>query len=253
MITVDKDQLHRIAPLFAQHQYDKVILYTVLEGYHGTAMVDSIENPQLARLDSGTFTILGGDPNHPQAVELLKAAPIEITTPETEEWANLLEKTFKGSISQIEFTECYSKSIHPKYLDDFINMIPSDYHIEPIDRRLAEQIANDLDNDYFLEHFSSTNDFMVRGIGYCILHNGQIVSAATSTAACQHAIDIEIKTNPDYQRTGLGTIIGASLVKGCLDKDIDPKWIAANERSCRLAEKLGYTRGDTYTTFMIGD
>lgn len=253
MIELNKDQLNIIAPLFKQHSYDTVILYSVLEGYHGTAITDSLEAPNVARLDSGSFTILAGDPTHPNAMELIKSKPIEITTPTSAEWANLLRKIYGPSIIELEFTECYSKTVKIKHLEDFITMIPSDYHIEPIDRLLAEKIASELDNNYFLEHFDSVNDFIIRGIGYCILHNGQVVSAATSTAACQHAIDIEIKTAADYQRTGLGTIIGATLVKGCLEKDIDPKWLAANERSRRLAEKLGYTKGETYTTFMIGD
>lgn len=253
MITLEKDQLSIIAPLFRQHDFDTVILYTVLGGYHGNAVVDSIDKPQVARLDSGSFTILAGDPNHPAAEEIIKYKPIQFTTPPTSEWANLLEKVFSGNITELKFTECYAHSVKVKHLEDFINMIPSDYYIAPIDRMLAEKIAGDLDNDYFLEHFDSVNDFLIRGIGYCIVHNNQIVSAATSTAACKHAIDIEIKTHPDYQRTGLGTIIGASLVKGCLEQDIEPKWLAANDRSQRLAKKLGYTVGEEYVTFMIGD
>jgi len=253
MIKVSKEHLHKLSPLFSHHQYDKVILNTVLEGYHGHAYVDSLENPKIARLDSGTFTLLAGDANLPEAEELLKFKAIQIVTPETEEWAKLIHKIYPSSISQIEFTECFSTSINSCYLDDFINMIPSDYHIKEIDLSLAERIANEMENDYFLEHFSSVNDFLLRGIGYCILHNNQIVSAATSTAACQHAIDVEIKTQPDYQRTGLGTIIGATLVKGCLQKNIDPKWIAANKRSRKLAEKLGYTSGSSYLTLIINE
>ncbi|MBN2899516.1 MAG: GNAT family N-acetyltransferase [Clostridia bacterium] len=248
-----KVDLPKLAPLFAHNRYDKVILYSILEGYHGTAMADSLDDPKVARLDSGSHTILGGDPTHPAAEALLLARPMGIVTPENDEWRQLLHRTFNGSISQIDFTECYSNTIKVHHLDDFINMLPSSYKIQPIDRHIAEQIAKDQDNEYFLEHFESVNDFLVRGIGFCILNNEQIVSVATSIAACQHAIDIEIKTSPDYQRTGLGTIIGASLVKGCLEKDIDPKWLAANDRSCRLAEKLGYTRGEQYISFMIGD
>lgn len=253
MIKVQKEDLQKIADLFRLNQYDKVILYSVLEGYCGEAYVDSLENPKVGRLDSGTFTILGGDATHPSALELIKAKAIQIVSPENKDWADLLHKAYGASIAQISFTECFSSSIHPSYLDDFINMIPNGYEIKAIDRQLAERINDEMDNEYFLEHFTSINDFLVRGIGYCILNNDQIVSAATSTAACQHAIDVEIKTSADYQRTGLGTIIGATLVKACLERDIDPKWLAANDRSCRLAKKLGYTPGESYTTFIIGD
>lgn len=252
MITLEKDQLALIAPLFSRHNFDTVIRNTVLNGYHGKAVVDSTDNPQVGRLDSGDFTILAGNPNHPATKAIIDCKPIQLTTPSTPEWANLLETFFPNTLTKLKFTECYAQSIKVKYLEDFINMMPLGYYIAPIEKLLAEKIASDLDNDYFLKHFNSVDDFLIRGIGYCILHKNQIVSTATSIAACKRAIDIEIKTHPDYQRTGLGTIIAASLVKGCLEKNIEPKWLAANDRSQRLAKKLGYTVGAEYTTFMIG-
>ena len=50
---------------------------------------------------------------------------------------------------------------------------------------------------------------------------------------------------------GLGTAVGAALTLECLVRGIDPLWLASNETSCRLATKLGYTRGDSYETFEI--
>jgi len=79
-----------------------------------------------------------------------------------------------------------------------------------------------------------------RGIGYCILHRDRIVSAATSMAASKKAIDIEIETVPDFRNQGLGTTVGAKLVLHCLEKKIEPRWLAANVISEKLALKLGY-------------
>ncbi len=253
MIKISKNQLHKIVPLFIHHQYNTVLLNTILEGHHGEVVVDNIENPTIARLDSGNFTFLGGDPKCSTIKELLHSRPIRLITPENQEWNAVLQEEFAGKISSIEFTECYSNSVNTSHLNDFIDMMPSDYSIKLIDKNLAERIADDFNSDYFSEHFSGIDDFIYRGIGYCILNNNQIVSAAISTASCKNAIDVEIKTNSDYQRTGLGTIIGAYLVKACLEKNIDPKWLAANDRSTRLAEKLGYTKGQTYSTLSIDD
>lgn len=50
------------------------------------------------------------------------------------------------------------------------------------------------------ENFESMEDFLNRGIGYCVVHEDRIVSAATSMAMCRGAIDIEIETVPEFRR-----------------------------------------------------
>lgn len=49
----------------------------------------------------------------------------------------------------------------------------------------------------------------------------------------------------------MGTVVGAALVLHCLQRGIEPKWLAANSVSERLALKLGYTKGETYTNCCI--
>jgi predicted GNAT family acetyltransferase len=102
-----------------------------------------------------------------------------------------------------------------------------------------------------IENFHSVDDFLGRGIGYCVVHHNRIVSAATSMAASRRAIDIEIETVPGYRKQGLATVAGAQLVAYCLERGIEPCWLAANAASERLALRLGYVRGDRYETLAI--
>lgn len=46
----------------------------------GTAVADSKINPTVARLDSGAYTIFGGNPNSTAAIELIRLAPITVIT-----------------------------------------------------------------------------------------------------------------------------------------------------------------------------
>jgi RimJ/RimL family protein N-acetyltransferase len=70
-------------------------------------------------------------------------------------------------------------------------------------------------------------------------------------AQSSKAIDIEIKTSPDFRKKKLGTVVGAKLVSYCLENKIEPRWLAANPVSEKLAMKLGYIRGESYDTYEI--
>ena len=46
-------------------------------------------------------------------------------------------------------------------------------------------------------------------------------------------------------------MVGAKLVLHCIQNNIEPKWLAANEDSENLALRLGFTKGEYYETFQI--
>jgi predicted GNAT family acetyltransferase len=105
--------------------------------------------------------------------------------------------------------------------------------------------------DWLLESYRSLDDFLRRGTGYVAMHKGHVVASATSAVTSSRAIDIDIETAPAHRRMGLATAVGAALALECLVRGIDPLWLASNETSCHLAEKLGYTRVDQYETLEI--
>ena len=237
--------------LFKNHTRDTVIMNCVLEGYHGTAYADSTIDPKIARLDSGTFTILGGDPDNQLVGELLDVRPIYYTTPENSAWGNRIIKKYGKRTRFLKFTDFISDTINKRRVLEMSKKLIRGFSIVRLDTKLAKRIASHMQSEYFLENFVSVEDFMERGIGYCAVCNDRIVSAATSMARCQRAIDIEIATLPDFRGRGLSTVVGAKLILECLARNIEPKWIAANELSANLALKFGYTKGDTYKTIAI--
>ena len=240
-----------LVPLFKENRYDTVLMNCVLEGYFGVAYANSVTSPSVARLDSGAFTILGGDPNTPAVTALFRHNPIYYVTPENSEWRRVLRAEFVDRLSTLLFTEFSAQSLDVNHLALLIQNLPVDFVLIKIDELRAEQLPSELNNEYFFENFKSIEDFLKRGIGYCVLHKNRIVSAATSMAMCKGAIDIEIETAAEFQRRGLGTSVGAQLVLDCLKNDIEPKWLAANIESEKLAQKLGYVKSDTYETFEI--
>jgi RimJ/RimL family protein N-acetyltransferase len=240
-----------LVPLFRDCRYDRVLIDSVLEGHSGSAYADSAGLPSVARLDSGAFTMLGGNAAAAGARDLLHRAPISYVTPQDREWRSLLQSEFGTRVSVLPFTSFSTQSLDPARLARLMGAIPPNLELRRIDKPLAERVPADIENECFFENFQSMDDFLTRGIGFCILHQDRVVSAATSMARSSKAIDIEIETVPDFRKQGLGTAVGARLVSYCMEHRIEPRWLAANAASKKLALRLGFVRGETYETYAI--
>jgi len=248
---IDRNSREKIAPLFSEYRFDRVLIDSVLEGNFGTAIADSIECPRVARLDSGAFTILGGDPGSKDTIKLIRRKPIYYITPQNRSWRDFLDYYFCDKISTIKFTDFTCKKLNNDRLNFIIKNLIKGYELRRMDKQLAEQLPKDIRNEYFFENYHTIKDFLDRGIGYCILDGTRIVSAATAVARSKRAIDIEIETEASYRRQGLGTLVGAKLISYCLENNIEPKWLSSNDESKKLATCLGYQEAETYKTYKI--
>jgi hypothetical protein len=243
---------HYLKDIFENCNYDKVLIQSILEGGNGNSYADSVQNPKVARLDIGAFTIIAGDCTIKETKELFEIEKrIDYITPQNIEWEKFIKNYYDNKINTIEFISYNHEFIKEEYLEETIKKLPQEYIIKRIDRSLAERLKKEIGNEYFFENYISIEDFLEKGIGYCILHNEEIVSAALSMASAKKAIDIEIETVEKYRNKKLGKIIGAKLIKYCLEEDIIPYWLAANEISNKLALSLGYIEKERYKTFEI--
>lgn len=238
-------------PLFEANRRDAVLIRTVLEGHYGVAQADSRSDPTVARLDAGGFAMLGGDPGAAAATALLHERPIFYVTPETSAWEAVLRAEHGDRLTALRFTECSPALLQADHLERLVRRLPAGFELTRIDAGLVPRVGADLGHPYFFECFHSADDFQRRGLGYCILHQGKVVSAAASMAACDSAIEVEILTDAAYRRRSLGTCVGAQLALVCLERGLRPEWVAGNPTSLRLARRLGYEAGDTYETFLV--
>jgi GNAT superfamily N-acetyltransferase len=238
-------------PLLESCTYDRVIIDSILEGNYGHMYINSGNSVDLIRLDSGSFTVIFGNPHSLDLEEMLSISPVAYVTPQDQSWKDRLSGYFHGHYRIIHFTDYISTDIKKSELVNIIKRLDPQLHLEKITKHNAEKVVEDIGNEYFFENFHSIEDYVNRGIGYLIRNEKKILSAATSMAQCSTAIDIEIETLPGHRRKGYGTIVGAKLVLHCLENSIDPRWLAANTESEHLAERLGYIRGEAYDTFEI--
>jgi GNAT superfamily N-acetyltransferase len=237
--------------LFATHRRDRAIIDCVLEGHVGQALADDLAAPTVARLDCGPFAALGGDPDLPAARELLRYAPMDWVTPETDAWRAFLEAEFAGRIRRIDFVELSAASLDAGRLEALSRALPKAFTLAGLDAQLAEALIRDLGKHWLLDSYASMDDFLARGIAYVVLREGRVVASAASAVSSSRAIDIDIEVAPAHRRKGLGAAVGAALALECLRRDIEPLWLASNDISVRLAQKIGYTACGEYETFEV--
>jgi RimJ/RimL family protein N-acetyltransferase len=244
----------KLIPMF-EDMKDTIIL-SCLQGHMGKAWVDDLEHPTVAQIIVGIFAFYAGNPNAEAAEELLHNIPEDILViVDTDEWKERIEAVHEGSLDK--FLR-YQFQKNPDYLDKahlqtFVESLPEGYELKKIDASIVNDPALHTLSEDFTGQFDSIEDYLARGIGYAILHGGQVVCGASSYSIYDDGIEIEIATYPEHQRKGLATIAAAALMIDCLERGKYPSWDAANPGSAKLAEKLGYVFAEAYDTYYINN
>ena len=164
-----------------------------------------------------------------------------------------VESFYNGKVEKFERYRFEKNPRHlvRTHLLKLMSTLPEDYEIKKVDRNIVNSTTFQQLSEDFVSQFDSIDDFMDRGVGYAILHEGKVVSAATSFSIYDDGIEIEIATNSQYRRKGLANITASVLILDCLDKGKYASWDAANSESAELAKKLGYVSKETYDTYFV--
>jgi GNAT superfamily N-acetyltransferase len=233
---------------------DSTIILSYLQGHMGTAYVDDLENPTVAQIVVGIFVFYAGDPNTKEAEELLFNLPeFALVIVDSDDWKYRIEAVHE---SRVEKFKRYRFEKNPEHLkrihfENNLSSLPEGYEIKKVDKEIVKEATfNELSED-FVSQFDSVDDFLERGVGYALLHEGKVVCAATSFSIYDNGIEIEIATHPEYRRKGLATITASALIIDCLDSGRYPSWDGANTESVELAKKLGYIFIESYDTYFI--
>lgn len=230
------------------------LILSCLQGHMGDVWVDNTKNPTVAELLVGDFVFFAGDCESDIAKELLKNLPkSSLVVVHTEQWKELVEQVHKencNKFSRYSFFKDITK-LDYEYVKSFISTLSDEYELRKVDEEILEMKSfYDLSED-FISQFESKEDFLKRGCGYCILHDGQVICGATSYSIYDNGIEIEIDTHVDYRRRGLATVVASAIIIDCLDRGIYPSWDAANLTSVALAKKLGYVMDRPYDTYYV--
>lgn len=197
----------------------------------------------------GDFCFLAGEPSP----ELLTAADAPILVPGSAGWEALIREVLGERA--VPFTRYATRREPENFRRDrlirFTRSLPHGFSIHTIGREIYFTLMEGEWAWDLCGCFADASDFLEHGLGFVVTHNGMLVAGASSYAVCDGAIEIEIDTRPDFRRLGLASACGARLILECLDRGLYPSWDAIDLRSVALAEKLGYHRGEEYTTYWL--
>ena len=155
----------------------------------------------------GDFCFLAGEPSP----ELLTAADAPILVPGSAGWEALIREVLgKRAVPFTRYaTRREPENFRRDRLIHFTRSLPQGFIVRPIGREMyftlmEEEWARDL-----CGCFADASDFLERGLGFVVTQGGGLpVAGASSYAACDGAIEIEIDTRPDFRRLGLASACG---------------------------------------------
>lgn len=257
MIKLNEFNKTLISSFFEDMEHHTMIL-SYLQGHMGTGWVDSIEAPKCAKICVGDFSFVAGDYHSKGASSLISNIPYELESPwhlfipQNVEWGELISECYPEGCYELVRTSMRKDTVFSiEKLEANINKLCSKYQLVRINKELYNLCINNPRFKDLCSGFLSASDFVARGIGFCILHNGVVISGASSYSVYDNGIEIEIDTLEDYRKQGLATICASKLMIECVKKGIYPNWDAANEKSVNLAQKLGYKLAQEYLAYAI--
>jgi len=124
---------------------------------------------------------------------------------------------------------------------------PGGFHLQRMTPQLltsAEKFGLGLESRFW----STTDDFIARGLGVCLVKDGEVVSLCYAAAVAGGLAEVDVVTDPEFRGHGLGTIVAQEFNRLCLRNGISPTWdcFDYNTGSMKLAERLGFVEVRRY-------
>ncbi len=249
---LEKSNREILSQLYHNNSSPNVLTY--LQGYAGEAYVDNPENPTIAVILVSIFATIAGNPQAPAAESLLKSIPDKrLVIAHSDEWHKKIEEVLSTSITKHQRYRCSGKlrNFTVAALQKYADRVPEGYVLKRIDNKLiSDNSLVGLPRD-FSENFDSAEEFVEKGVGFWILHEGAVVSGATSLSVYNGGIEVDIETHEDHRGKGLARAVAAKLILYCIQHTLSPYWEAANPTSLKMAIKLGYSYEGSYDCYWI--
>ena len=189
-----------------------------------------------SRVIRALFTYLDGQAD----VEMLKEIPAGAhLVAMSESWADLLR-----GMALETYTRWHMQPQKTYHTDD-LKPLPEGYAVKAFDDEVFEK--KPFSHGTF---YRDAQDFAQRGVGAVVMHEGEIVSSASSVISYKDEVEMDISTAEAHRRRGLALHCAAEMLKACAKRGLTVHWDAQNEASHSMALKLGYETECEYTVFM---
>jgi GNAT superfamily N-acetyltransferase len=238
-----------LRPLFAGFPGLHGCLDAALDGAMGTVWADDPARPSVAMIHLD-FYFLAGDENAAAAEEAARFLDrrASIVTPDAS-WEPLLRRIWGERLKPRTRVAFRAGRWDRRRLRGFIDALPAGFALKRIGGADAARFAELADS--LVYNFPSLEEFVARGVGFGVEHEGRFASGCSSFAISPRSLEFEIQTHPDFRRQGLASATAAAMIEHCLDRGLTPEWDAHNEMSSALAEKLGFVEPAPYRAYEL--
>lgn len=252
---VDEALRKKLQPLFAEHNRVDFGIDSILEGQSGkqiSVTVDDVINPAVALLTYGSFGVLGGDATHTNAHALVQAIPLPCAIqPSPDAWMNLLQISYADKIKKTERFSFNHQFIVASDMMRIIKQHPYTNNLHEIDTTTAQKMENEEWHKYHLTNYNSAGEFAANAFASGVTIDGVLASVCSAALRCAKGIELNIITLPAFRNKGLAELVAAATIVRAIEQDLIPHWDAANERSARLAMRLGFQPTGSYFTYYL--
>jgi GNAT superfamily N-acetyltransferase len=250
LIELSPGQRPQLRPLFVGFPGLHGCLHAALEGTMGRAWADDATNPSVARVHLD-FDCFAGDANSPAAEELVRSLdPLpSYLIVSNDGWPPLLRRVWGDKLGEHGRVAFQPGAWDHDRLRGFIGALPAAFALRRIGLGDAARFTALADSLTY--NFASLEDYIERGVGYGIEHEGRFVSGCSSFAISSYSLEFEIQTHPDFRQRDLASATAAAMILHCIDNNLEPCWDAHNEISAALATKLGFINPKPYTSYEL--
>lgn len=245
-----------VKPIFTK--ITDVSVLSCTQGHMGEAWCNDGEELCCAKIILGDFCFFDGDASHPQARELVAHLPQDKPFPEwylvgaDEAWYQLIEEVWGERAEAFDRYSIRKDTVFDKEkLRNFAENVPEGYTICRINGQLYHRV---MENPWSWDgciQFDSEEDFLKRGLGFVVVHKGEVVAQASSYSIYDNGLDITISTRKDHRQKGLAKAAVSTLILAALERGWYPNWDARTLISVSLAEQLGYRMERPYRTYCL--
>lgn len=259
---LDKEHYYRIIPLLESDNItDHPSIRGIIQGNNrGKIFVDSTERPRTA-LVWAIFSMYYfiGDYSNPDFVNALSSFVSNKLGPENlslgastfictlvsneDGWRKVIETVFCDKDLGVGYRQSFMFRKDRYVSANRARALNQNCSVQRVNEPLIlsdaqETVTVDID-DFWL----SREDFLSKGVGFCVLSGSRIVSSCISCYASDLGYDIVINTyEEDDRNKGYATLAASAFLDYSVENGITPHWETydTNYVSLALAEKLGF-------------
>lgn len=253
-IPLTKTNRIKIARAFRRHHRYDAVLDSVIEGQMGKAYTNHIDDLELLRVEIEPFNYFAGDSGHEDALSFVKTLkPNSFILPTGDGWWRLIHEVFGQQVLVMNRYLYSAEALNSADIDRWISESAPIGQVYRIDSKRSKSFFADDVSMIYLKDYESGQDFFERSLGFVMEFEGKVIGAAYAPIVSGTKAQIALYVSHTYRKRGIATVLALHFIRLCLEYNIEPIWVANNQETCKLAERLGFVLSTAYEVLFLSE